>query len=139
MGTLTYSPLAGGWLSGQWRKDAAPTPTSEKRLSVRYDMSLPANQQKLDIVDSLAILAEEAGISLIELSVAFAINHPGVTSAIIGPRTMEQLISQLPAADLTLSADVLDRIDELVTPGVTLNPEDNSYGTAELATPARRR
>lgn len=116
MGTLTYSPLAGGWLSGKWRKDAAPTPTSEQRLSVRYDMSLPANQQKLDIVETLATLAEDAGISMIELSVAFAINHPGVTSAIIGPRTMEQLISQLPAADLTLSADVLDRIDELVAP-----------------------
>ena len=67
------------------------------------------------------------------------INHPGVTSAIIGPRTMEQLESQLPARGVTLSPDVLDRIDELVAPGVTINPEDNSYGVAELAPPARRR
>jgi aryl-alcohol dehydrogenase-like predicted oxidoreductase len=139
MGTLTYSPLAGGWLSGKWRKDTAPTPTSAKRLTVRYDMTLPANKQKLDIVDSLAKLAEEVGISMIDLSLAFAINHPGVTSAIIGPRTTEQLVSQVPAANLTLSTEVLDRIDGLVAPGVTLNPEDNSYGTAELTTAARRR
>jgi diketogulonate reductase-like aldo/keto reductase len=69
----------------------------------------------------------------------WAINHPGVTSAIIGPRTMEQLESQLPAADVTLSSEVLDRIDELVAPGVTVNPDDNSYGATELTPVARRR
>jgi aryl-alcohol dehydrogenase-like predicted oxidoreductase len=139
MGTLTYSPLAGGWLSGRWRKEAAGTPTSSARPSARFDMQLVENQRKLDIVEQLAQLADEAGMSLIELAVAFVINHPGVTSAIIGPRTMEQLLSQLPAAEASLSADVLDRIDELVAPGVTINPEDNSYGAAELAPSARRR
>ena len=139
MGTLTYSPLAGGWLSGRWRKDAAGTPTSSARPSARFDMQLAENQRKLDVVEELAQLAEEAGITLIELAIAFVINHPGVTSAIIGPRTMEQLESQLSAADITLSVDVLDRIDQLVQPGVTINPEDNSYGTAELAATARRR
>ena len=69
-------------------------------------------------------------MTLIELAIAFVINHPGVTAAIVGPRTMEQLESYLPAADVTLSADVLDRIDELVAPGVTVNPDDNSYGDA---------
>jgi aryl-alcohol dehydrogenase-like predicted oxidoreductase len=139
MGTLTYSPLAGGWLSGKWRKEAAPTPTSAARPKARFDMTSAANQQKLEVVDALAHVAEEAGISLIELAIAFVINHPGVTSAIIGPRTMEQLVSQLPAAGVHLSADVLDRIDELVAPGLTLNPDDNSYGAHELAATARRR
>jgi aryl-alcohol dehydrogenase-like predicted oxidoreductase len=139
MGTLTYSPLAGGWLSGRWRKDAAGTPTSAARPSARFDMSSPANQRKLDIVEELAQLAEQTGITLIELAIAFVLNHPGVTSAIVGPRTMEQLESYLPAADITLSTDVLDRIDGLVPPGVTVNPDDNSYGAHELTAEARRR
>ncbi len=139
MGTLTYSPLSGGWLSGRWRKDAAGSPTSTARPSARFDMSLPANQRKLDVVEDLAQLADRAGMSLIELAIAFVINHPGVTSAIVGPRTMEQLESYLPAADITLPTEVLDRIDELVAPGVTINPDDNSYGAHELQPSARRR
>jgi len=139
MGTLTYSPLAGGWLSGRWRKEAAGTPTSSARPSARFDMDLPENQRKLDVVEGLAQLAEQAGMTLVDLAIAFVLKHPGVTSAIIGPRTMEQLVSQLPAADITLTADVLDRIDELVAPRLTINPEDNSYGAAELAPSARRR
>ena len=102
-------------------------------------MSTPGNQRKLDIVEDLAQLAEQAGHTLIELAIAFVINHPGVTSAIVGPRTMEQLESYLPAADITLSNDVLDRIDQLVAPGVTLNPDDDSYGDQELKPSARRR
>jgi len=139
MGTLTYSPLAGGWLSGKWRKDTPPVPTSAARPSARFDMSTVANQQKLEIVDALAQVADEAGMTLIQLAIAFVIKHPGVTSAIIGPRTMEQLESQLPAADITLSTEILDRIDELIAPGVTLNPDDNSYGAVELTAQARRR
>jgi aryl-alcohol dehydrogenase-like predicted oxidoreductase len=139
MATLTYSPLSGGWLSGRWRKDSASAPTSSARPSARFDMSSPANQRKLDIVEDLAHVAEQAGLSLIELAIAFVINHPGVTSAIVGPRTMEQLESYLPAADITLSTDVLDRIDRIVAPGVTVNPDDNSYGVHELTAQARRR
>jgi aryl-alcohol dehydrogenase-like predicted oxidoreductase len=139
MGTLTYGPLAGGWLSGRWRKDSAPTAASAARPSSRFDMSIPANQRKLDIVEELAQLAEQSGLSLIELAIAFVINHPGVTAAIVGPRTMEQLESYLPATEVVLSADVLDRIDQLVAPGVTVNPDDNSYGAAELTPAARRR
>jgi aryl-alcohol dehydrogenase-like predicted oxidoreductase len=139
MGTLSYSPLAGGWLSGKWRKDAAPVPTSANRPPARFDMSTAANQQKLEVVDALAGIAADAGITLIELAIAFVINHPGITSAIIGPRTMEQLESQISAADITLSTETLDRIDALVAPGETINPDDNSYGTAELAPAARRR
>ena len=80
-------------------------------------MTSPANQRKLDVVEELAQLADEAGLTLIELAIAFVINHPAVTAAIIGPRTMEQLESQLPAAEITLTADILDRIDQLVAPG----------------------
>lgn len=139
MGTLTYSPLAGGWLSGRWRKGAAPSPASSARPGARFDMTTPANQHKLDVVEDLAQLAEQAGMTLIELAIAFVVRHPGVTSAIVGPRTMEQLESYLPAVDRPLSDDVLDRIDEIVPPGVTLNPDDNSYGTHELTPQARRR
>jgi aryl-alcohol dehydrogenase-like predicted oxidoreductase len=139
MGTLVYSPLAGGWLSGRWRKDAPPAPTSSARPGARFDMSSPANQRKLEVVEELAQLAGAAGIPLLELAIAFTINHPGVTSAIVGPRTMEQLESYLPAAELTLPTDILDRIDELVAPGVTINPADNSYGDHELRAGARRR
>ncbi len=88
MGTLTYSPLAGGWLSGRWRKNAARTPISTARPSARFDMRSPANQRKLEAVEDLALLAEQAGIPLLQLAIAFVINHPGVTSAIVGPRTL---------------------------------------------------
>ncbi|NED68672.1 aldo/keto reductase, partial [Streptomyces sp. SID10244] len=139
MGTLTYSPLAGGWLSGRWRKDAASRPTSSARPSARFDMSSPENQRKLEIVEELALLAEQSGLTLIDMAIAFVINHPGVTCAIVGPRTMEQLASYLPAASVSLTTDVLDRIDEIVAPGVTINPDDNSYGAHELSASARRR
>ena len=139
MGILSYSPLGGGWLSGRWRKGAAGTPTSAARPGARFDMASPANQRKLDVVEELAQLADQAGLTLIELAIAFVINHPAVTAAIIGPRTMDQLESQLSAAGVTLTADILDRIDQLVAPGVTINPDDNSYGEAELTPAARRR
>jgi aryl-alcohol dehydrogenase-like predicted oxidoreductase len=139
MGSLTYSPLSGGWLSGKWRKDAAGAPTSSARPAARFDMSTAANQRKLDIVEDLAVLAEQNGMTLIEMSIAFVIRHPGVTAAIVGPRTMSQLESYLPAASLTLSTEVLDSIDRIVAPGVTLNPDDNSYGAYELLPEARRR
>jgi aryl-alcohol dehydrogenase-like predicted oxidoreductase len=139
MGILTYSPLAGGWLSGKWGQNAAPTPTSTARPAARFDMSTAANQRKLEVLEALTGLARDAGISMIDLAIGFVLNHPAVTAAIIGPRTMEQLESQLPAADVVLSADVLDAIDTLVAPGVTINPDDNSYGFSELQPAARRR
>src|SRR3954464_2115616 len=126
MGILTYSPLAGGWLSGRYGKDANASPASSARargaLGARFDMSLPENERMLEAVNHLAQVADDAGLSLIELAIAFVIRHPGVTSAIIGPRTMEQLQSQLPAANVMLDDAVLDRIDEIVKPGVNLNP-----------------
>jgi aryl-alcohol dehydrogenase-like predicted oxidoreductase len=97
MGTLTYSPLSGGWLSGRWRKDSASAPTSVARPNARFDMTSPANQRKLDIVEELAQLAEQSGLTLIELAIAFVINHPGVTAAIVGPRPHHGTARVLPA------------------------------------------
>jgi aryl-alcohol dehydrogenase-like predicted oxidoreductase len=139
MGILTYSPLAGGWLSGSWSADSSPTSPARQRLAARFDMSLPDNQRKLEAVEQLAKVADEGGVSLIELAIAFVVNHPAVTSAIIGPRTMDQLDSQLPAADVALDARLLDRIDKIVQPGVNLNPADTSYGDQALKAPLRRR
>jgi aryl-alcohol dehydrogenase-like predicted oxidoreductase len=142
MGVISWSPLSGGWLTGRWRKDADdPTPTSyaRQRLTARYDLSLPANQRKLEAAEALAQLADEAGMSLIEMAIAFVINHPAVTAAIIGPRTMDQLESQLPAADVELSQDVLDRIDEIVSPGTNINPADGGWLSPALEPEARRR
>jgi aryl-alcohol dehydrogenase-like predicted oxidoreductase len=139
MGILTYSPLAGGWLSGSWSADSSPTFPARQRLAARFDMSLPENQRKLEAVQQLAKIADEASVSLIELAIAFVVNHPAVTSAIIGPRTMEQLDSQVPAAELALDPATLDRIDEIVQPGVNLNPADTSYGEQVLKPPLRRR
>jgi aryl-alcohol dehydrogenase-like predicted oxidoreductase len=102
-------------------------------------MSIPGNQRKLEAADALAQLAEEAGMSLIHLALRFVIEHPAVTAAIIGPRTMEHLESQLGAADVELTPDVLDRIDEIVPPGVTLNPTDAGWDNPSLKPDARRR
>jgi aryl-alcohol dehydrogenase-like predicted oxidoreductase len=142
MGVIPWSPLAGGWLSGRYRKDAErPGPVSPARqgLANRFDLSLPENQRKLDAVERLGELAGKAGITLIEMAIAFVLNHPAVTAAIIGPRTMEHLESQLTAAEVTLAAEVLDQIDEIVPPGVTINPADNGWVSPTLAAGARRR
>jgi aryl-alcohol dehydrogenase-like predicted oxidoreductase len=139
MGVIPWSPLAGGWLSGRYRKDDQPESRRARMIPRRYDMSLPGNQRKLEAADALAQVAEEAGMTLIHMALAFVINHPAVTAAIIGPRTMEHLESQLGAADVTLSAEVLDRIDEIVAPGVDLNPSDAGWDNPALAPEARRR
>ena len=128
MGVIPWSPLAGGWLSGRYRKGQdTPGSTRANRLPQRYDLSLPENQRKLDAADQLGQLADEAGIPLVHMAIAFVLQHPAVTAPIIGPRTMEHLESQLGALDVTLSADVLDRIDEIVPPGTTFSRADSGY------------
>ena len=140
MGVIPWSPLAGGWLTGRYRKDAeVPVSRRAQRLPERYDLALPGNQAKLEAADQLAKLADEAGLTLIHLALAFTLSHPAVTAPIIGPRTMEQLESQLGAADVVLDSAILDRIDEIVPPGVNLNPGDRGYDTPALADPSRRR
>ena len=140
-GVLSYSPLAGGWLSGRYRRDEQTGPMSpaRQRLANRFDLSLPENQRKLDAAEALAQLADQAGISLIELAIAFVLRHPAITSAIIGPRTMDHLESQLPAAEVRLSDDALNAIDRIVAPGVTLNPADDGWVSPALDPAARRR
>jgi aryl-alcohol dehydrogenase-like predicted oxidoreductase len=128
MGVLPWSPLAGGWLSGRYRKDLdVPTSRRGERMPTRYDLSIPANRAKLDAADALAVVAAKAGLTLIHMALAFTLAHPAVTAPIIGPRTREHLDSQLGAADVTLSSDVLDAIDEIVPPGVTLSQFDEGY------------
>ncbi|MEV5890398.1 aldo/keto reductase [Nonomuraea fuscirosea] len=140
MGVIVWSPLAGGWLSGRYRKSGElPETRRSDRLPQRYDMTIEANQRKLEAAEQLAVLAEQAGITLIELALAFTLRHRAVTSAIIGPRTMQHLESQLTAADVRLSDDVLDRIDEIVPPGVTLNPADAGWQPPELSDAGLRR
>jgi len=117
MGVIPWSPLAGGWLTGRYRK-GQDAPDSNRGRGA--DLSTPESQAKLDAVEQLAVLADKAGISMVDLALAFVIRHPGITSAIIGPRTMEQLESQINAPDVTLSDEILDAIDEIVPPGTNV-------------------
>ncbi len=140
MGAIVWSPLAGGWLSGKWRKGSDELGSRRARMIPdRYDLSIPGNQAKLEAADALARLAEEEGISLIHMALAFVVRHPAVTSAIIGPRTMGHLESQIGAADIELSDDILDRIDEIVPPGSNVNPADTGWNNPALEPDARRR
>jgi len=140
MGVLPWSPLAGGWLTGRYRKGQdVPESNRAKRMPGRYDLTKPENQRKLDAAEELAVLAENSGMSLIHLALAFVMQHPAVTAPIIGPRTMEQLESQLDAVDVILTADVLDRIDAIVPPGVTLSREDKGFEPAALSNAFLRR
>ncbi len=140
MGVISWSPLSGGWLSGLYRQGQDPPgSTRSGRLPQRFDLTLPGNQRKLEAAEQFALLADEAGLSLIQLALAFVIRHPAITSAIIGPRTMEQLESQLGAESVVLDDALLDRIDEIVPPGTTLNPEDVGFTPEALRTPSLRR
>jgi aryl-alcohol dehydrogenase-like predicted oxidoreductase len=145
MGVLAYSPLAGGWLSGKYRRGREVSgPGSAARLQRfpgRWDASSPENATKLDAADAFGALADEAGLTLVQMAVAFALCHPAVTATIIGPRTMEHLEGYLAADGIELSGEVLDHIDEIVPPGVTINVVDNMWnvGTTSLDAAYRRR
>src|SRR5579863_9657278 len=140
MGVIPWSPLAGGWLSGRFGEGKDNTSRRAARIPGRYDLTLPGNQRKLELVTALGKLAEEAGLTMIELALAFVLEHPAVSSAIIGPRTMEHLESQLSAPTVRLSDEVLDRIDELVPPGTNVNVDDGGWQPRALVkTKLRRR
>ena len=141
MGVITWSPLAGGWLSGKYRKESDIDLTSGRaqRIPGRFDPSVPGNARKLQIVEELVKIAADAGIPLTHLAIAFTIAHPAVTAAIIGPRTMDQLKDLLGGADVALDDAVLDRIDQIVAPGVTLNDADAGWQPPSLTDPNRRR
>lgn len=140
IGIIPWSPLAGGWLSGQWRKGRPlPSPKRAELVPGRYDLSLPENQRKLEAADALGALADEAGMPLVHVALAFVIRHPAVTAAIIGPRTMEHLESHIGALDVALDDKLLDRIDEIVPPGTNLHPADAGWENPALKPGARRR
>jgi aryl-alcohol dehydrogenase-like predicted oxidoreductase len=140
MGVIAWSPLGGGWLSGRWRLGAEDlTSRRAARIPDRYDIDKPENQAKLQAADALAELAEEHDISLIHMAIAFVINHPAVTSAIIGPRTADHLESQLGAAHVSLSDQLLDAIDRIVKPGTNFSFFDAGYMPPGIADPRRRR
>ncbi|MFI9719474.1 aldo/keto reductase [Streptomyces sp. NPDC052396] len=141
IGVLTWSPLASGWLTGKYRKTRALELNDFRRswISHKFDQQLPGNVRKYEVVEELAKLAEEAGMSLTHLALAFVLSHRAVDSAIIGPRTVEQLGDLLAASELTLDDAVLDRIDELVPPGTDLNPSDADYTPPHLTDASLRR
>jgi aryl-alcohol dehydrogenase-like predicted oxidoreductase len=139
MGVIPWSPLAGGWLSGAFGAGKKNTSRRSAMLPARYDMSIPGNQRKLEAVEELEKVSQEAGLTIIELALAFVLEHPAVSAAIIGPRTMEHLESQLGAADIVLDEAVLDRIDQIVPPGTNINVEDAGWAPTAITTTKHRR
>ena len=139
LGVLVWSPLASGWLSGAIRAGQAISTNRSSIMPQRFDAGIPANQAKMDAVEQLADVAEQAGLTMIQLALGFVTAHPAVTSAIIGPRTVEHLHSQLAAADIVLSDDVLDQIDAIVTPGVDLAADEKFDAPPSLLDPTLRR
>jgi aryl-alcohol dehydrogenase-like predicted oxidoreductase len=142
MGVIPWSPLNSGWLTGKYRKEAeVPAGSRLARMasSPAFDLASETNRRKFDLVEELVALADEAGLTLIDLALAFVLQHPAVTSAIIGPRTMTQLEDQLGAPEVVLDAAVLDRIDELVAPGTDIDSRYASFVPTVIADPALRR
>ncbi len=139
LGVLVWSPLASGWLSGAIRDGREITTQRSAAMPHRFDTTLPVNRAKLDAVEKLAKVAADAGLTMIQLALGFVTAHPAVTIAIIGPRTVDHLRSQLAAADIVLSPDVLDAIDAIVTPGVDLAPEEKIDTPPSLLNPSLRR
>jgi aryl-alcohol dehydrogenase-like predicted oxidoreductase len=139
LGVLAWSPLASGWLSGAVRAGREITTSRAKVLPQRFDLDVPANRARLDAVEKLTQLADQAGLTLIQLALGFVTAHPAVTSALIGPRTLEHLHSQLAAADTVLPADVLDEVDAVVAPGTDLAPDEKFDTPPALLDPSLRR
>jgi aryl-alcohol dehydrogenase-like predicted oxidoreductase len=135
MGTLVWSPLGQGLLTGRYR-NGAEFGSHRAQLHGRQHFS---DERKLDVVEQLIPLAEKAGLPMAHLAMAFAIAHPGVTSAIIGPRTIEQLDDLLVGAEVTLDDEVLDRIDEIAPPGTDAGPNDVAYTPPAVSFASLRR
>ena len=136
MGVLVWSPLARGWLTGRYRRedfDESPESRAARGkergpyIAAQFDLSRPEIQRKLDLVESLSKIAADAGVSMTHMAIAFTLAHPAVTSAIIGPRTIEQLEDLLAGADVRLDAATLDAIDELVPPGTLVDENDRGF------------
>lgn len=145
LGILAWSPLAAGWLTGKYRPGQEMPAESRGRKGVmpfmapRFDLSLPGNRLKLDLVVKLDEVAGAAGLPLSHMALAFALAHHAVTSIIVGPRTLAQLRELVAGADVRLDAGTLDAIDEVVSPGTTLNPADRGWESPSMTPVARRR
>jgi aryl-alcohol dehydrogenase-like predicted oxidoreductase len=143
MGAITYSPLAGGWLTGKYNRGASAPADSRANTfpatAARFDPSMAENQRKFDVIDKLQRVSNEAGLTLANMAIAFAAEHPAVSSVLLGPRTEDQMTSLLESVDLRLDASTLDAIDACVRPGETLNPLDRAWQPPWLTPEARRR
>ncbi len=127
VGVLVWAPLNGGWLTGKYQSGSVDSESRAAREPDHFDHGdSVVREQKRVLVDRLAAVADAAGVTLVQLALGFTLTNPAVTAALIGPRTPQQLAPLLAAADVTLPADVLAAIDEIVAPGVTVNPADNS-------------
>ena len=140
LGVIVWSPLNGGWLTAKYRRGEEPPGDSRAaRHPDHFDYDDPVRERKLDLVEALVGLAAEAGITLTQLAIAFVLEHPAVTAAIVGPRTPQQLADQIPAADLVLDTAVLDAIDALIPPGFNVNPTETGWVPPGLSPQQRRR
>jgi aryl-alcohol dehydrogenase (NADP+) len=150
IGIMVWGPLAGGWLTGKYRRDTAPEPGTRAarlddyrrlapRMEERFDLAHADNQRKFDAVEALTTIAEGAGIELAHLALAFTLAHPAVDASIVGPRTPEQLAQILAGADIRLGSDVLEAIDRVVRPGGYVNDADLGWEMPWMSPPARRR
>jgi aryl-alcohol dehydrogenase (NADP+) len=135
MGAMVWSPLAKGMLTGRYRK-GQPLPESLRVKVFREQMS---DEHNLDAVERLLPIAEAAGLSLTHMAMAFAVAHPGVTSAILGPRTMQQLDDLLAGAEVVLGDDILDQIDAVVPPGTDAGPMGALYAPPAVTQAGLRR
>jgi len=134
MGTLVWSPLAQGLLTGRIRKGLPNRTHRSESMPVHFD-----HDGKLAVVEQLVELADQAGLRMTHLAMAFAVSHPGVTSAIIGPRTMDQLDDLLAGAEVTLGDDLLDQIDKIAPPGTEAGPNNVAYTPPAVLDPSLRR
>jgi aryl-alcohol dehydrogenase (NADP+) len=144
MGVIVWSPLDGGWLTGRYLKledlkDGSRVVLTARRRGGSFSPESPLILQKLELANALNGLALEAGLSLAHMAMAFVLEHPGLTAAIIGPRTYDQLEDLLACADLKLDSAVLDRIDDIAPPGTNVNGIDLTSRPAGLRKPSRRR
>jgi aryl-alcohol dehydrogenase-like predicted oxidoreductase len=139
LGVLVWSPLASGWLSGAIREGQAITTNRSAFMPQRFDTAIPSNRARMDAVEQLATVADDAGLTMIQLALGFVTAHPAVTSALIGPRTIDHLHSQLAAADTVLSTETLDAIDAIVAPGVDLASQEKNDTPPALLNPSARR
>jgi aryl-alcohol dehydrogenase-like predicted oxidoreductase len=140
LGVLAWSPLNGGWLTGKYRSAETPEDSRASRNAEHFDhRTSSVRSRKVALVEEFAAIASDAGLSMIDLALGFVLAHPAVTSAIIGPRTLPQLRDQLGAGDVSLSGEVLDRLDALVAPGTDINPDDAGYVPPAITDAALRR